>query len=266
MKDIKLLCSFILLLGLEFPVHAQTAFLPLPFDIEIGVTSNEVIENRGTCLERIQVSEYYFRCAKYSIQDRFSVYSSQNEFVTKLEFLSTAGHSLPRDWTAAGLKMGPFQREGYDGLGFYSYFTKNCEAGTSAAELIRMLEANNIAYEVTENKAETNLWIDKECLISTPTYQDVKKRDPGLSTTQDNLAIVDGYTGDDRKKTNFVTIKEFQFSVNERLYLVKTAQWYHNFSLMFYRIPVETSYLSANSFQWFQKDLGILEISVTEDY
>ncbi|MEQ8523094.1 hypothetical protein [Gracilimonas sp.] len=264
MKTISLLRFFFLVPCWGIPVQAQTTFLPLPFDIEIGVTTNEEIENRGTCLERIQVSEYYFRCAKYSIQDRFNVYSSQNEIVTKLEFLSTASHGFPRDWASAGFRMGPFQREGYDGLGFYSYFTKNCEAGTSASELISILKSNNITYEIEENKAETNLWIEKECLVSNPQYKDITNS--AYRSTPSNTEVINSYGGDYKKKSDIVNIKIIRFSVNGRLYQVKTAQWYHNFSVIIHAPTFEQTRYHSNVLPFFQKDLGIFEISVTEDY
>lgn len=81
------------------------ALTRLPFGIKIGVTTNEEIENKGTCLKRIAVTDSYFRCKAYDMQGKFIVNSSQNEVVSKLYFGANANHILPRTWRNIGLEL-----------------------------------------------------------------------------------------------------------------------------------------------------------------
>lgn len=86
-------------------VFASSVLTQLPFGIKIGVTKNSEIEDRGTCMKQIEVSPNYFRCEYYSMAGgKFTVYSSQNEVVTKL-FFHTLTSNLPTAWQKIGLEL-----------------------------------------------------------------------------------------------------------------------------------------------------------------
>ena len=87
------------------PKRLQNPFEKLPFGIVVGQTTNEEIEDRGTCTQQIELRENYFRCKTYNIGDKFWVFSSQNEKVMEVVFLSINGHShqFPRAWKSAGV-------------------------------------------------------------------------------------------------------------------------------------------------------------------
>lgn len=86
--------------------YASNALSTLPFDIQIGITKNSEIENRGVCLERIEVTNGYFRCGAYNMANgRFKIFSSQNETVTMIDFYTDLNHSIPQNWQKIGLKL-----------------------------------------------------------------------------------------------------------------------------------------------------------------
>lgn len=84
--------------------QAESVLTQLPFGIKIGVTKNSEIEDRGTCLKKIEVSPSYFRCELYSmVGGKFQVHSSQNEIVSEVVFFAKG--TLPQSWQNEGLKL-----------------------------------------------------------------------------------------------------------------------------------------------------------------
>ncbi|WP_422359854.1 hypothetical protein [Reichenbachiella sp.] len=87
-------------------ISAQSSLTQLPFGIVIGQTTNEEIEDRGTCVNQVKESDGKERCEQYNIAGNFSVLSSQNEVVNKVYFDAAAGNQLPRKWQELGLGFG----------------------------------------------------------------------------------------------------------------------------------------------------------------
>jgi hypothetical protein len=113
-------------------------FSDLPFNIKIGETGHEEIENHGVCEKRIKVSAYSFRCEEYEIAGKFRVFMSQNEVVNKIQFSNYHNHRLPRKWSELGLSLGSGY-QGSDGL-----FTQTTN-GTQKEEVLRILKLQGIS-------------------------------------------------------------------------------------------------------------------------
>lgn len=139
--------SLIMLLSIHSSfAHADSDSIlaQLPFGIKLGQTTNEEIENKGVCTNKIQVSESYFRCQTYNmLNGKFNVNSSQNEIVSTISFLGQIGHSLPQSWQNAGLKLSPS----------FNYGELNGGAmGNTVNEFIAIIKSNRATNIRLENK------------------------------------------------------------------------------------------------------------------
>jgi len=139
-------------LGLFFFTNStlsQTIFDKLPFNIEVGVTKGEEIENRGKCLKEIKVKEGYFRCERYTMADKFMVFLSQNEIVNKVVFYGNLKHSFPRKWREKGLTLCKATIKGIKGR-LYDKIDRIdvSEKGTDIDNFIKILKNDGIAYTV----------------------------------------------------------------------------------------------------------------------
>lgn len=90
----------------EGTLFAQSSLTKLPFGIIIGQTTNEEIEDRGTCVKQVKESNGKERCEQYDIAGNFFVLASQNEVVNKVHFDASSGNQLPRQWQELGLGFG----------------------------------------------------------------------------------------------------------------------------------------------------------------
>ena len=95
------------LISISVPSMASSQLTNLPFGIVIGQTTNNEIEKIGVCKKQIKIKENYFRCEKFNMSNRFVVYSSQNETVSKIVFFEYEEfqNSLPRQWRKLGMKF-----------------------------------------------------------------------------------------------------------------------------------------------------------------
>jgi len=108
MRPILLLTFFFTVISNSFA--KENPFKTLPYNIVIGVTSNEEIESRGICQKQIEIKENYFRCEEYDMNGNFRVYSSQNEKVRQIliqrrytDYPDEVDlHRVPRAWREAG--------------------------------------------------------------------------------------------------------------------------------------------------------------------
>lgn len=123
---------------------SDSVLAQLPFSIKLGQTTNEEIEKKGVCTNKIQVSESYFRCQTYNmLNGKFYVNSSQNEIVSTISFLGQIGHSLPQSWQNAGLKLSPS----------FNYGESNGGAmGNTVNEFIGIIKSNRATNIRLENK------------------------------------------------------------------------------------------------------------------
>jgi len=86
----------------------QSELLKLPFGMELGKTTAEEIENYGVCQEKIKIREDYFRCKRYLVNERFTVYMSQNERVNRIWFNL---RYIPRNWKRLGFVKGVSEKD-----------------------------------------------------------------------------------------------------------------------------------------------------------
>ncbi len=119
----------------------MTIFDNLPFGIQLGITTNEEIENRGKCVKKIPISPSGFRCEVYKVEPGdFFVYSSENRIVSKVKFSGVLPEELrneppfpmnsvrlPQIWTDKGLRL-----------------YKRPTLGTSEAEALRIIQNENV--------------------------------------------------------------------------------------------------------------------------
>lgn len=83
---------------------ASSVLTQLPFDIKIGQTTNNEIQKRGFCEKKIKVTDSYFRCERFSMANgKFTVFSSENEIVSAIEF--KVGNTLPTSWVQQGIRL-----------------------------------------------------------------------------------------------------------------------------------------------------------------
>lgn len=110
---------------------ADSVLTQLPFGIKIGITKNEEVENRGVCIDRIQVSESYFRCRAYNmLNGKFYINSSQNEIVSEVMFLSASKNVLPQSWQNIGIRLAPA-------------YLEDTDLGTSQDDFMKIIKLNN---------------------------------------------------------------------------------------------------------------------------
>ena len=129
---------FFLLFLLCSPVYAQSVLGDMPYGIIIGKTKSDIIESKGVCTKQIKVRDNYFRCSMYNVSNKFTVFLSQDETVSKISFEVSEGNKLPKSWRSLGLTLG----------------IKGSSAGTSLDQFKAILTKENIKYDVQEH----DLW------------------------------------------------------------------------------------------------------------
>ncbi|MEO9964268.1 MAG: hypothetical protein ABJF11_00675 [Reichenbachiella sp.] len=168
MNKIYKYCIYLLFVSLyASSTFAQSALTELPFGIIIGKTTNEEIEDRGTCIRKVEENEGNVRCEQYDIAGNFSVLSSQNEVVNKVLFDGAIGNQLPRKWQELGLAFGSQNSPGTLEIDFRNIIKANEAAYINTAVItagneedgIRFkFEIGGLRYEATviTNKAKPN--------------------------------------------------------------------------------------------------------------
>lgn len=146
---------------------AQSKLTKLPFGIVIGKTTNEEIENRGTCVRQVEEHDGRVRCEQYDIAGNFSVLSSQNEVVNKVFFNGAGGNQLPRGWQELGLAFGGQNSPGTLEIDFRNIIKSNgakyintsvFNDGKEEDGILFKFEIEGLRYEasVVTNKAKPN--------------------------------------------------------------------------------------------------------------
>jgi len=72
----------------------------LPFGITMSNTSSNEIASKGVCIKKFNVLDQS-RCQAYDMYGKFTVFMSQNDFVSIVQFKSR----LPRSWREKGFSM-----------------------------------------------------------------------------------------------------------------------------------------------------------------
>ncbi|MEH6633849.1 MAG: hypothetical protein V7776_23945, partial [Halopseudomonas aestusnigri] len=108
MPQMKALLLMLLGLWCGSTYAQQSELLKLPFGMVLGKTTSEEVENYGVCKEKIKIRENYFKCKRYSINDRFPVYMSQNERAIRLWFNL---RYIPRNWKRIGFVEGVSEKD-----------------------------------------------------------------------------------------------------------------------------------------------------------
>lgn len=167
MNKITKFCVCILVLVVPVcTLSAQSSLTELPFGIVIGQTTNEEIEDRGTCVRQVEDNEST-RCEQYDIAGNFSVLSSQNEVVNKVLFDASVGNQLPRKWQELGLAFGGPNSPGTLEIDFRNIIKSNgakyidtsvISVGKEEDGILFKFEIEGLRYEatVTTNKSKPN--------------------------------------------------------------------------------------------------------------
>lgn len=234
---------FILVILGSISLRAQESiFNALPFNIVVGKTTGEEIENRGKCEKEIKISEYRFRCEKYNMADKFIVYCSQNEIVNKVHFFANANHSFPKKWRESGLILakGTVKGSGKEDYGSISSINL-AQQGISSVLFKKILEEQNVDFNEVE-------------------YAPVHG---GYSST---------YTGGEwysRTKISFVLgvhefhcmfVNKYEFSGNEH---ERKAKWdsYKE------RVEWDKKYESVMKiYMNLEQEIGLIDLEITESY
>lgn len=148
-------------------ISAQSTLTSLPFGITIGKTTNEEIENRGTCVRQVEESDGAVRCEQYDIAGNFYVLSSQNEVVNKILFDGSVGNQLPRKWQELGLAFGGQNNPGTLEIDFRNIVKSNgakyintsvISEGKEEDGILFKFEIDGLRFEamVITNKAKPN--------------------------------------------------------------------------------------------------------------
>ncbi|MEO9803794.1 MAG: hypothetical protein ABJF04_11125 [Reichenbachiella sp.] len=168
MNKINKICVCILVFFVPvITLSAQSTLTELPFGIIIGKTTNEEIEDRGTCVRQVEENDGAVRCEQYDIAGNFSVLSSQNEVVNKVYFDGSAGNQLPRRWQELGLAFGGQNNPGTLEIDFRNIVKSNgakyintsvISAGKEEDGILFKFEIEGLRYEakVITNKAKPN--------------------------------------------------------------------------------------------------------------
>lgn len=128
-------------------VSAQSSLTKLPFGIVIGQTTNEEIENRGTCVKQVEERDGGVRCEKYDIAGNFTVMSSQNEVVNKVIFDGSIGNQLPRTWQELGLEFGGQNNPGTLEIDFRNIIKSNGAAYINTSVIYKDKEEDGILFK-----------------------------------------------------------------------------------------------------------------------
>jgi hypothetical protein len=103
---LKFIGSLTLLLQFVSARVAQSPLSIMPLEITIGVTRNADIQSKGVCVLKLKYKDSAYHCAKFSMNDdKFYAYSTPDEIINKLGFLSVAHHVLPQNWQNIGLRL-----------------------------------------------------------------------------------------------------------------------------------------------------------------
>jgi len=138
-------CALIAMLA-TVTVSAQSSLTQLPFGIVIGQTTNEEIEDRGTCAKRVEEKDGTERCEKYDIAGNFSVMSSQNEVVNKVTFDGSLGNQLPRLWQELGLEFGGQNNPGTLEIDFRNIIKSNGAAYINTSIIYKDKEEDGVLF------------------------------------------------------------------------------------------------------------------------
>ena len=171
----------------------------LPFNIQIGVTTNKEIENRGVCQSQIKVSENYFRCESYSMAGgKFNVSSSSNEIISSVTF--SVGNVLPKAWQQNGISL--TNKNACDIWGDSQLQQRMAaEEGITAEkfhDLVNKLGAQNITFELIDRyeffvKIKISFDLGNYYYSATfsflPEYHNLPAKDLGL----DSITITENY-------------------------------------------------------------------------
>ncbi|MDW3209631.1 MAG: hypothetical protein R8N23_07185 [Reichenbachiella sp.] len=130
-----------------FTVSAQSRLTQLPFGITIGQTTNEEIEDRGTCVKQVKENDGKERCEQYDIAGNFFVLSSQNEVVNKVYFDASAGNQLPRQWQELGLGFGGQNSSGTLEIDFRNIIKANGASYINTSMSINAKEEEGILFK-----------------------------------------------------------------------------------------------------------------------
>ncbi|SMD38328.1 hypothetical protein SAMN04488029_3748 [Reichenbachiella faecimaris] len=142
------ICVCVLTLMLSVgTVSAQSSLTQLPFGIVIGQTTNEEIEDRGTCIKQVEERDGSVRCEKYDIAGNFTVMSSQNEVVNKVSFDGTIGNQLPRIWQELGLEFGGQNNSGTLEIDFRNIIKANGATYINTSIIYKDKEEDGILFK-----------------------------------------------------------------------------------------------------------------------
>lgn len=158
-------CALVLVVPVS-TLSAQSSLTNLPFGIVIGQTTNEEIEDRGTCVRQVD-EKNGSRCEQYDIAGNFSVLSSQNEVVNKVFFDGAVGNQLPRQWQELGLAFGGPNSPGTLEIDFRNIIKANgakyietsvISEGKEEDGILFKFEIDGLRFEATviTNKAKPN--------------------------------------------------------------------------------------------------------------
>lgn len=172
-------CTLAVILS-GYSVSAQSSLTQLPFGIVIGQTTNEEIEDRGTCVNQVQESDGKTRCEQYNIAGNFTVFSSQNEVVNKVSFDEADGNQLPRKWQELGLEFGGQNSSGTLEIDFRNIIKANGASYINTSILSLEKEVEGILFKFD---------IDKLRYEATVITSSVKSSKLGLR----NITITEAY-------------------------------------------------------------------------
>jgi hypothetical protein len=132
----------------------QSPLSIMPLDITIGVTKNADIQSKGVCVLKLKYRDSAYHCARFSMNDdKFFAYSTPDEIINKLSFLSVAHHVLPQNWQALGLRLASSYRyRKVQSANEINSQTVENEGGNLQQEFINIITANaakNITRKTT---------------------------------------------------------------------------------------------------------------------
>lgn len=128
-------------------VSAQSSLTQLPFGIVIGQTTNEEIEDRGTCVKQVEEKDGTERCEKYDLAGNFTVMSSQNQVVNKVSFDGALGNQLPRLWQELGLEFGGQNNPGTLEIDFRNIIKSNGAAYINTSIIYKDKEEDGVLFK-----------------------------------------------------------------------------------------------------------------------
>ena len=190
---LKIIGSFLLLLLFISARVAPSTLSIMPLDITIGVTRNADIQSKGVCVLKLKYKDSAYHCARFSMNDdKFFAYSTPDEIINKLSFLSVAHHVLPQNWQTLGLRLASSYRyRKVQSANEINSQTVENEGGNLQQEFITIITANDAKnstrkityssdYQIGETisftvgnlhyDAEFIKWIKPAWCLKCPTY------------------------------------------------------------------------------------------------